>query len=102
MLIKIGVEQFRRLPSCGRTLIAGPSLCEFCACAMKLPSNGHMAKVHVQACSTACSFTMIIGQQSVDAGLATILNSTSPIFISVDSVSHATRARNAAQMFGVM
>jgi drug/metabolite transporter (DMT)-like permease len=84
-LIKIGVATIPPITFiAGRTLIAGGILFAILRLrGMKLPSDSATWKRFMfQAClNSVVPFTMIAwAEQSVDAGLATILNSTSPIF----------------------
>ena len=84
-LIKIGVATIPPISFiAARTLIAGGILFAILRLrGLKLPSDGATWKRFMfQAClNSVIPFTMIAwAEQSVDAGLATILNSTSPIF----------------------
>jgi len=83
--IKIGVETIPPVTLiAARTLIAGTILVATLRLrGLKLPaSKGIWARFLVQAClNSVVPFTLIAwGEQTTDAGLATILNSTSPIF----------------------
>ena len=84
-LIKIGVATIPPITFiAARTLIAGAILFAILRMrGMKLPNDrATWRKFLFQAClNSVLPFTMIAwAEQSVDAGLATILNSTSPIF----------------------
>ena len=84
-LIKIGVATIPPITFiAARTLIAGAILVAIlCLRGMKLPSDSATWKRFMfQAClNSVIPFTMIAwAEQAVDAGPATILNSTSPIF----------------------
>mgnify|MGYP001213518907 FL=1 len=84
-LIKIGVATIPPITFiAARTLIAGGILYAVLRLrGLRLPSDGAAWKRFMfQAClNSVIPFTMIAwAEQSVDAGLATILNSTSPIF----------------------
>lgn len=84
-LIKIGVETIPPITFiAARTLIAGGILFAIIKMrGLKLPRDiGTWQRFMFQAClNSVIPFTMIAwAEQSVDAGLATILNSTSPIF----------------------
>ena len=84
-LIKIGVATIPPITLiAARTLIAGGILFAILRLrGLKLPSDSATWKRFIfQSClNSAIPFTMIAwAEQSVDAGLATILNSTSPIF----------------------
>ena len=84
-LIKVGVETVPPITFiAARTLIAGGILLAIVQMrGMKLPGDiGTWQRFMFPAClNSVIPFTMIArAEQSVDAGLATILNSTSPIF----------------------
>ena len=83
--IKVGVATIPPVTFiAGRTLIAGLLLVAILALrGIKLPTDaGAWSRFFVQAClNSVIPFTLIAwAEQSLDAGLATILNSTSPIF----------------------
>lgn len=107
-LIKIGVATIPPITFiAARTLIAGGILLAILRLrGMRLPSDGATWKRFMfQAClNSVIPFTMIAwAEQSVDAGLATILNSTSPIFtflLTVFLTQH--EAATARKLFGVV
>jgi drug/metabolite transporter (DMT)-like permease len=107
-LIKIGVATIPPITFiAARTLIAGAILFAILRLrGMKLPSDGATWKRFMfQAClNSVIPFTMIAwAEQSVDAGLATILNSTSPIFtflLTVFLTQH--EPATARKLFGVV
>ena len=107
-LIKIGVATIPPITFItARTLIAGAILFAILRLrGMKLPSDGATWKRFMfQAClNSVIPFTMIAwAEQSVDAGLATILNSTSPIFtflLTVFLTQH--EPATARKLFGVV
>jgi drug/metabolite transporter (DMT)-like permease len=85
-LIKIGVETIPPVTLiAGRTLIAAALLLAVVRWrGLALPRDGATwRRFLVQAClNSAIPFTLIAwGEQRVDAGLATVLNSTAPIFV---------------------
>ncbi len=107
-LIKIGVATIPPITFiAARTLIAGGILFAILRLrGMKLPSDRATWKRFMfQAClNSVIPFTMIAwAEQSVDAGLATILNSTSPIFtflLTVFLTQH--EPATARKLFGVV
>ncbi len=107
-LIKIGVATIPPITFiAARTLIAGVILFAILRLrGLKLPSDGVTWKRFMfQAClNSVIPFTMIAwAEQSVDAGLATILNSTSPIFtflLTVFLTQH--EPATARKLFGVV
>jgi drug/metabolite transporter (DMT)-like permease len=85
-LIKVGVETIPPVTLiAGRTLIAAALLLAVVRWrGLALPRDGATwRRFLVQAClNSAIPFTLIAwGEQRVDAGLATVLNSTAPIFV---------------------
>ena len=83
--IKIGVETIPPVTLiAGRTLIAAVLLLPLMRWrGLALPTDGvTWRRFLIQAClNSAIPFTLIAwGERSVDAGLATVLNSTAPIF----------------------
>ena len=107
-LIKIGVATIPPITFiAARTHIAGGILFAILRLrGLKLPSDGATWKrFMLQAClNSVIPFTMIAwAEQSVDAGLATILNSTSPIFtflLTVFLTQH--EPATARKLFGVV
>ncbi|MDP1701390.1 MAG: EamA family transporter [Aestuariivirga sp.] len=107
-LIKIGVATIPPITFiAARTLIAGGILFAILHLrGLKLPGDGATWKRFMfQAClNSVIPFTMIAwAEQSVDAGLATILNSTSPIFtflLTVFLTQH--EPATARKLFGVV
>mgnify|MGYP001216227370 CR=1 FL=1 len=107
-LIKIGVATIPPITFiAARTLIAGGILFAILRLrGLKLPSDSATWKRFMfQAClNSVIPFTMIAwAEQSVDAGLATILNSTSPIFtflLTVFLTQH--EPVTARKLFGVV
>ena len=107
-LIKIGVATIQPITFiAARTLIAGGILFAILRLrGLKLPGDSATWKRFMfQAClNSVIPFTMIAwAEQSVDAGLATILNSTSPIFtflLTVFFTQHEPAA--ARKLFGVV
>ncbi len=107
-LIKIGVATIPPITFiAARTLIAGGILFAVLRLrGLKLPGDGATWKRFMfQAClNSVIPFTMIAwAEQSVDAGLATILNSTSPIFtflLTVFLTQH--EPATARKLFGVV
>jgi drug/metabolite transporter (DMT)-like permease len=107
-LIKIGVATIPPISFiAARTLIAGGILFAILRLrGLKLPSDGATWKRFMfQAClNSVFPFTMIAwAEQTVDAGLATILNSTSPIFtflLTVFLTQH--EPATARKLFGVV
>jgi drug/metabolite transporter (DMT)-like permease len=85
-LIKVGVETIPPVTLiAGRTLIAAALLLAIVRWrGLGLPRDGGTwRRFLIQAClNSAIPFTLIAwGEQRVDAGLATVLNSTAPIFV---------------------
>jgi len=85
-LIKVGVETIPPVTLiAARTLIAAALLLAIlCWRSLRLPRDwGTWWRFLVQAClNSAIPFTLIAwGERRVDAGLATVLNSTAPIFV---------------------
>jgi drug/metabolite transporter (DMT)-like permease len=85
-LIKIGVETIPPVTLiAGRTLIAAALLLAIMHWrGLRLPRDAETwRRFLIQAClNSAIPFTLIAwGEQRVDAGLATVLNSTAPIFV---------------------
>jgi drug/metabolite transporter (DMT)-like permease len=107
-LIKIGVATIPPITFiAARTLIAGAILLAILRLrGLKLPGDSTTWKRFMfQAClNSVIPFTMIAwAEQSVDAGLATILNSTSPIFtflLTVFLTQH--EPATARKLFGVV
>jgi drug/metabolite transporter (DMT)-like permease len=107
-LIKIGVATIPPITFiAARTLIAGAILLAILRLrGLKLPGDiATWKKFTFQAClNSVIPFTMIAwAEQSVDAGLATILNSTSPIFtflLTVFLTQH--EPATARKLFGVV
>lgn len=107
-LIKIGVSTIPPITFiAARTLVAGGILFAILRLrGLRLPGDGATWKRFLfQAClNSVIPFTMIAwAEQSVDAGLATILNSTSPIFTFLLTV-FLTRHEpaTARKLFGVV
>src|SRR5262245_49335258 len=85
-LIKVGVETIPPVTLiAGRTLIAAALLLAIVRWrGLELPRDGETwRRFLIQAClNSAIPFTLIAwGEQRVDAGLATVLDSTAPIFV---------------------
>jgi drug/metabolite transporter (DMT)-like permease len=85
-LIKVGVESIPPVTLiAARTLIAAALLLAIARWrGLRLPRDGvTWRRFLIQAClNSAIPFTLIAwGEQRVDAGLATVLNSTAPIFV---------------------
>jgi len=85
-LIKVGVETIPPVTLiAGRTLIAATLLIAIVRWrGLRLPRDAETwRRFLIQAClNSAIPFTLIAwGEQGVDAGLATVLNSTAPIFV---------------------
>ena len=107
-LIKIGVATIPPITFiAARTLIAGAILFAILRLrGLRLPGDSAtLKKFMFQAClNSVVPFTMIAwAEQSVDAGLATILNSTSPIFtflLTVFLTQH--EPATARKLFGVV
>ena len=107
-LIKIGVATIPPITFiAARTLIAGAVLCAILRLrGLKLPSDRATWKRFMfQAClNSVIPFTMIAwAEQTVDAGLATILNSTSPILTFLLTVLFTRHEpATARKLFGVV
>lgn len=107
-LIKIGVATIPPITFiAARTLIAGGILFAVLRLrGLRLPGDGATWKRFLfQAClNSVIPFTMIAwAEQSVDAGLATILNSTSPIFTFLLTVFFTRHEpATARKLFGVV
>ena len=102
--IKIGVATIPPVTLiAARTLVAGALLLAVLRMrGVKLPKEPAMwARFAVQAClNSVLPFTLIAwAERSVDAGLATILNSTSPIFIFLLGLGLGSAGRPTLQRF---
>ncbi|WP_434734128.1 EamA family transporter [Rhizobium sp. YTUHZ044] len=106
--IKIGVETIPPVTLIAvRTLIAGAILLAvLCHRHVRLPRDGATWRLFVvQAClNSVIPFTLIAwAEQSVDAGLAVILNSATPIFTFLLTVSITRHEQaTARKLFGVV
>ncbi|WP_430250535.1 DMT family transporter [Neorhizobium sp. DAR64860/K0K1] len=106
-LIKVGVETISPVTFIAvRTLVAGLILAAALRLrGLKLPTDGQTWKLFtVQAClNSAVPFTLIAwAEQTTDAGLATILSSTTPIFaFLLTALITRHESVSGAKLFGV-
>jgi drug/metabolite transporter (DMT)-like permease len=106
-LIKIGVETIPPVTLiAGRTLMAAALLLAIMHWrGLRLPRDAETwRRFLIQAClNSAIPFTLIAwGEQRVDAGLATVLNSTAPIFVFLLTAAITRHEPVTRKLFGVI